>query len=95
MPVLAADPDSAQLTGRGWPVRWRAFVTLATVERQPDGRRPALGRQDPGAVLPWRQVPGMLVVEAGQFGHPMAFLVLMKANNASLHRAADFLGLAA
>lgn len=49
-----------------------------------DHRLPALRRGDPRPVDPRRVVAHMLVVAAGEFGDPVAGVVLVKADDASL-----------
>jgi len=45
------------------------------------------GVDDPGPILPWRLVPQVLRMAAGQVGHPVAVLVLVKAQQQDGWRA--------
>src|SRR5690606_41491264 len=62
-----------------------ALFAFFTVQQYPDlFLAPLLGHH-PWAILPWRGMPNMLAMSAGQICNPMLFLIQMKTDNGLLH----------
>jgi hypothetical protein len=62
----------------------RFGIALRAGKSLANGLGSTFGRGDPRAVDPWRLVPHMLLVPALEPGHPMAFVVLAKADDAAI-----------
>lgn len=60
------------------------LCALRAVDWAPDPSLPSFAGQNPVAQLPGWVVPHMLIVPAGQLGHPMPVLVLMEVTNGYL-----------
>lgn len=61
-------------------------VTGPAREARAEPAGPAFRREHPGPHLPGRRMPNVLRVATLQVGHPMPFLVLVKAHDSSLGR---------
>ena len=62
-----------------------ARIALSASEDLPENLRAALGRDDPGARGPRRIVTNVLVVATFELGHPMLLVILMEADDSSVH----------
>lgn len=71
--------------GSGSEVAGLIFVTLFAIQLLADPRCTSLGRQYPFTYAQWRVVPHMLVVAAGEFRHPVSFVVDLEIINYSVH----------
>jgi hypothetical protein len=72
-----------------WRRRYRGVAPVAAyaLELVPNPLRPARFRQHPGTELPWRLMPHMLAVAAGELGHPMPFVIAVESDDGLLHGA--------
>lgn len=73
------------LVVRGLKTRRRRLVALFAVQDHAKVSRAAFGGRHPGAAEKGRMVSHMLPVAAGQIGDPMAFFVLMIADDGLVH----------
>ena len=63
----------------------RLLSALATSENVTKHSCASFRHDDPGAIGPWGIVTNMLIVTTFELRHPMAFFVLIKANDPSVH----------
>ena len=78
---------SRRPSGAGWSA---SLLAEDALELRTEVRRAALRRGDPHADLPRRIVPHVLRVPALELGHPVAFLVLMVADDRAPHGSLGF-----
>jgi hypothetical protein len=62
------------------------LIAQTTLERAAESIAPAVRCRDPLANEPGRIVSHVLLVTALEFGHPVPDLILMKANDPTLHQ---------
>ena len=78
---------SASVRRAGWRGRPARLVAERAVQQLAEAPLPPLGRGGPGAAAPGRPMADVLVVSAGELGHPIAVGILVKADDRSLrHR---------
>jgi hypothetical protein len=70
------------------PVTRRTFIALLARQEGPEFLSAPLGGDDPWAVGPWWIVPHMLVVATLKLGNPMLLIVLVVADDWSVHAEA-------
>jgi hypothetical protein len=75
------------MRGYGSSLRLRGafLVALLAFQRRTEAALTALRRGHPRPCHPGRVVPHMLAMPAIELGHPLAFLVLMEADDRALH----------
>jgi hypothetical protein len=82
---LCVTPSIFRVGGK-WPTPvWLSVIAMFTVQGIPDAAATPLWRDDPGAVGPGRIMPHVLPMAAFQVSHPVVLVVLMKANDFTLH----------
>src|SRR5688572_6200645 len=70
------------------PIRRRARIALQAPQQAAEHLGTTLGRHDPWTAGPRRVVAHMLIVTTLELGDPVAFVVLVEANDSLLHRLA-------